>query len=105
MKNSPNEDDKDKEKRGFEAPYLSSGTLPRRTVDRFPLPACGSIGSQPGLVWRRMAGILDSKNRRSCRLVGCGGTNRRRLSSTPSDPKASPLFGLVEDHFDEFEGV
>ena len=23
----------------------------------------------------------------------------------PSDPKASPLFGLVEDHFDEFEDI
>ena len=38
-------------------------------------------------------------------MVGCGGTNLRCLSTLPSDPKASPLYALVEDHFDEFEGI
>ena len=50
-------------------------------------------------------GVLDSKKRLSFRWEGCGRTNRRCLSTSPSDPKAFPLFGLVEDHLDEFEGI
>ena len=34
-----------------------------------------------------------------------GGTNRRCLSTSPSYPKDSPLFELVEGHFDEFQGA